>query len=558
MGTPEFAVPSLDILLKNGYEVVGVITSTDKYGGRGNKKLIESAIKKYAVKKGLKVLQPKNLKAPEFVAELRSLNADLQVVVAFRMLPVIVWDMPTIGTINLHGSLLPKYRGAAPINWAVINGEKETGVTTFFIRHEIDTGDLLFQEKMPIGADETVGEVHDRMMYLGADLVLKTVKAIESNNYQLRKQDESLVSKAPKIYTADCEINFNQPTQKVHDFIRGLSPYPTAWTTLNELKLKIFKASREISKHTYAAGQFFTDNKNYLKISTADGFIQIHNLQLQGRKRLGVKDFLNGYKIVLDMNEKKRYNIFVSTKMNTFNILDIDESELEKIIALYKYGKDNIFLKGKKYWFSDLSEIQIYTFENEKIKTEQELISLCKSKKLFKSGMFGHPTYIPKEILEKVGTRITDKFITNDFGYLKDNSLDNTNSENYVNPQRINEIEQIEDENLDFTKLVAILKELNVAYSHNSFFSIAPLVRAIIDHVPPIFDKGSFKDVCDNCGTKSFRDSMNNLNKSCRKIADSYLHNRIRKKETLPNKTQINFKNDLDVLLQEIVRIKKK
>ncbi|HHH49378.1 MAG TPA: methionyl-tRNA formyltransferase, partial [Saprospiraceae bacterium] len=389
MGTPEFAVPSLDILLKNGYEVVGVITSTDKYGGRGNKKLIESAIKKYAVKKGLKVLQPKNLKAPEFVAELRSLNADLQVVVAFRMLPVIVWDMPTIGTINLHGSLLPKYRGAAPINWAVINGEKETGVTTFFIRHEIDTGDLLFQEKMPIGADETVGEVHDRMMYLGADLVLKTVKAIESNNYQLRKQDESLVSKAPKIYTADCEINFNQPTQKVHDFIRGLSPYPTAWTTLNELKLKIFKASREISKHTYAAGQFFTDNKNYLKISTADGFIQIHNLQLQGRKRLGVKDFLNGYKIVLDMNEKKRYNIFVSTKMNTFNILDIDESELEKIIALYKYGKDNIFLKGKKYWFSDLSEIQIYTFENEKIKTEQELISLCKSKKLFKSGMFG-------------------------------------------------------------------------------------------------------------------------------------------------------------------------
>ena len=208
MGSPDFAVPSLDILIENGYEVVGVITATDKKGGRGNKKVIESAVKKYALEKGLRLLQPKNLKNVDFVEELRTLKADLQVVVAFRMLPEVVWNMPTIGTFNLHGSLLPKYRGAAPIHWAVINGETETGVTSFFIKHEIDTGDMLLQSKLPIGPSETTGDVHDRMMQLGAEVVLKSVQTIEKGDYQLREQDHNLASKAPKIFRETCEINF--------------------------------------------------------------------------------------------------------------------------------------------------------------------------------------------------------------------------------------------------------------------------------------------------------------------------------------------------------------
>lgn len=295
MGTPDFAVPCLDILVKNGYDVVGVITATDKMGGRGKKKVLESAIKKYAVEQGIKVLQPKNLKAPEFIEELKSLNADLQIVVAFRMLPEVVWNMPPMGTVNLHGSLLPRYRGAAPINWAVINGDTETGVTTFKLKHEIDTGDMIFQERMSIGDDETVGEVHDRMMVLGAETILKTVKAIESNDYQLLPQDVSQVSKAPKIHTDTCEIDFNQSTQKVHDFIRGLSPYPTAWTTLEELKLKIYKSTKEHHDHDDVAGRFISDNKHYFKIATLDGYINVLELQLQGKKRMKVKDFLNGY-----------------------------------------------------------------------------------------------------------------------------------------------------------------------------------------------------------------------------------------------------------------------
>lgn len=295
MGTPEFAVPSLDILVRNGYDVVGVITATDKYGGRGKKQLIESAVKKYAVSKGIKVLQPRNLKAPEFVEELRSLNANLQVVVAFRMLPEVVWNMPELGTFNLHGSLLPKYRGAAPINWAVINGDKETGVTTFFLQHEIDTGDMIFQERMPIHENDTAGDVHDRMMQLGAQVVLKTVRAIENGDYELQKQDDSLVSKAPKIFHETCEIDFHQPTQKVHDFIRGLSPYPAAWTTLDGKELKILKTTKLVEKHKLEPGRFVSDNKKELKISTKDGFIKVHKLQMQGRKRMNVVDFLNGY-----------------------------------------------------------------------------------------------------------------------------------------------------------------------------------------------------------------------------------------------------------------------
>lgn len=295
MGTPDFAVPALNILVENGYDVAAVITATDKRGGRGNKKILQSAVKKYALKKGLNVLQPKNLKAPEFVEELKKLEADLQVVVAFRMLPKIVWAMPRYGTFNLHGSLLPRYRGAAPINWSIINGDKETGVTSFFIQQEIDTGDLLFQENMPIGENDTAGIIHDRMMILGAEVVLKTVQAIEKDEYDLQKQDDSLATKAPKIYRETCEINFDQTTEKVHNFIRGLSPYPAAWTTLDGLQLKILKTTKDLQSHELKAGTIVSDNKKEIKIATQDGFVQVHELQLQGKKRLKTRDFLNGF-----------------------------------------------------------------------------------------------------------------------------------------------------------------------------------------------------------------------------------------------------------------------
>ena len=295
MGTPDFAVPALNILVENGYDVAAVITATDKRGGRGNKKILQSAVKKYALKKGLNVLQPKNLKAPEFVEELKKLEADLQVVVAFRMLPKIVWAMPRYGTFNLHGSLLPRYRGAAPINWSIINGDKETGVTSFFIQQEIDTGDLLFQENMPIGENDTAGIIHDRMMILGAEVVLKTVQAIEKDEYDLQKQDDSLATKAPKIYRETCEINFDQTTEKVHNFIRGLSPYPAAWTSLDGLQLKILKTTKDLQSHELKAGTIVSDNKKEIKIATQDGFVQVHELQLQGKKRLKTRDFLNGF-----------------------------------------------------------------------------------------------------------------------------------------------------------------------------------------------------------------------------------------------------------------------
>jgi methionyl-tRNA formyltransferase len=296
MGTPDFAVASLKILVENDYDIVGVITATDKWGGRGNKTLMESAVKKYAISQGIKVMQPKNLKAPEFGEELKRLNADLQVVVAFRMLPVIVWDMPRLGTMNLHGSLLPKYRGAAPINWAVMNGEKETGVTTFFLKHEIDTGDVLMMEKMSIGEDENVGEVHDRMMALGAKTILKSVQMAESGDYELSPQNNEAATKAPKIYTETCEINFDQSTDSLHNFIRGLSPYPAAWTKLDKLKLKIYHSSKEVVRHNIEAGKFVCNNKDSLKFATKDGFIHVHDLQLQGKKRMAIKDFLNGSK----------------------------------------------------------------------------------------------------------------------------------------------------------------------------------------------------------------------------------------------------------------------
>lgn len=310
MGTPEFAVPSLQALVENGYEVVGVITATDKTGGRGGKQLIQSAVKKFAVKQGLKVLQPSKLKAPEFLEELKALKADLQVVVAFRMLPEVVWDMPPAGTFNLHASLLPKYRGAAPINWAVINGEKETGLTTFFIRHDIDTGDLLFQERMAIGEDESAGELHDRMMAKGAELVLKTVKAIEKGNYELKKQDESLVCHAPKIFHETCRIDFQKPVAQVHNFIRGLSPYPGAWTMvpvnhpkegLQELELKIFQTEKVMEMHSFIPGSLVSGNRKELFIATLDGFVKLLEIQLQGRKRMDATSFLNGYADMLEL-----------------------------------------------------------------------------------------------------------------------------------------------------------------------------------------------------------------------------------------------------------------
>jgi methionyl-tRNA formyltransferase len=304
MGTPEFAVASLDILVANDFDVVCVVTATDKLGGRGNKQLIESAVKQYAVQKNIPVLQPEKLKNPEFVEILRGYDADLFVVVAFRMLPEIIWTMPRLGTMNLHGSLLPRYRGAAPINWAVINGEKETGVTTFFLKHEIDTGDVLMTDRFAIEEDDTAGDVHDKMMRVGAETLLKSVKMIEKGGYILKPQEDTEATHAPKIFTETCVINFNQSTQKVHNFIRGLSPYPTAFTTLDNLKLKIFKAKKEIilpqsddQNNTILVGKFFTDNKNFVKIATEDGYIHLLDVQLEGRKRMDIKSFLNGYQL---------------------------------------------------------------------------------------------------------------------------------------------------------------------------------------------------------------------------------------------------------------------
>ncbi|MCB9333764.1 MAG: methionyl-tRNA formyltransferase [Lewinellaceae bacterium] len=295
MGTPEFAVPSLEILLDHGYTIPAVITAPDKPGGRHG--LQESAVKKFALSRGLEVLQPPRLKNPEFLDQLRACRADLQVVVAFRMLPEVVWDMPPMGTLNLHGSLLPKYRGAAPINWAIIRGEKETGLTTFLLQHEIDTGDMLFQEKLPIGENETAGELHDRMMLAGAQLVLRTVQAIEKGTVQPQPQADVEATHAPKIFKETCAIDFNQSTAQVHDFIRGLSPYPGAWTMLDGKTLKITRTEKmPANANLPAPGTYVSDGKNFLRISTADGFVEVLELQLEGKRRMPVRDFLNGFK----------------------------------------------------------------------------------------------------------------------------------------------------------------------------------------------------------------------------------------------------------------------
>lgn len=295
MGTPEFAVPSLEILLDHGYEIPAVITAPDKPGGRQG--MQESAIKQFARSRGLKVLQPPKLKNPEFLEQLRALKADLQVVVAFRMLPEVVWNMPPLGTLNVHGSLLPKYRGAAPINWAIINGEKETGLTTFLLKHEIDTGDLLFQKKLPIGENETAGELHDRMMHAGAELLLQTVQAIERGTTQPQPQADTGATHAPKIFKETCEIDFSKSTEQVHNFIRGLSPFPGAWTMLDGKTMKITRTEKaRDSGQTTPPGKFVSDGKSFLKISTSDGYVNVLELQLEGKRRMAIQDFLNGFK----------------------------------------------------------------------------------------------------------------------------------------------------------------------------------------------------------------------------------------------------------------------
>ena len=294
LGSPHFAVPSLEILCEHGYEIVAVITGADKLGGRGKKKVMQTAIKKYAVSKGLTVLQPRNLKNPEFVEGLRSFQADLQVIVAFRMLPEVVWDMPPLGTINLHASLLPSYRGAAPINWAIINGERQTGLTTFKLKHEIDTGNVLYTRKVEIEPNETAGQLHDKMMDIGAQLVLKSVQAIENGTASYKPQDPSAVSKAPKIFHDTCEIDFNRPTVQVHNFIRGLSPYPCAWTKVDGKQLNIYRAIPYDTDIDARPGKILKTNKKTLLLGCADGWISLKEVQLQGRKKMSVVDFLNG------------------------------------------------------------------------------------------------------------------------------------------------------------------------------------------------------------------------------------------------------------------------
>ena len=300
MGTPEFAVATLKAMLDAGANVVGVITAPDRPAGRGMK-LQPSAVKQYAVENGLKVLQPTNLKSADFLNELKELNATLQVVVAFRMLPEAVWNMPEKGTFNLHASLLPQYRGAAPINWAVINGEKQSGVTTFFLKHQIDTGNIIFQEKVDISENETAGELHDKLMTVGAKLVVKTLEAIESGNAPSIPQNtiKGELKEAPKIFKETCRIDWNRPADDVFNLIRGLSPYPAAFTTLvsngeEEIGLKIFKARKTDKGQPGAVGQITVEH-HQMFIKCADGWMEILELQMAGKKRMETQAFLRGF-----------------------------------------------------------------------------------------------------------------------------------------------------------------------------------------------------------------------------------------------------------------------
>lgn len=297
MGTPDFAVASLEALLNAGENIVAVITAPDKPAGRGQK-MQSSAVKTFAVAHNIPILQPLKLKDPAFLEELKTFDADLQVVVAFRMLPEVVWNMPPKGTINLHASLLPQYRGAAPINHAIINGEKVTGVSTFFLTHDIDTGNILFSEKVDILPEDTAGDLHDKLMITGAQLLTSTVKALEQGSFKetAQPQDNAGLKQAPKIFKEDCIINWEQSTLKVNDFIRGLSPYPTAYTTLHDKVLKVFKAIPELADVEETPGILISDEKTFIKFACKDGYIHIEDLQLQGKKRMKTEDFLRGYR----------------------------------------------------------------------------------------------------------------------------------------------------------------------------------------------------------------------------------------------------------------------
>jgi methionyl-tRNA formyltransferase len=303
MGTPEFAVPTLEALINQGFNVVAVITAPDKPQGRGQK-IVYSPVKECALKHNIPLLQPEKLKNPVFIEALQNLKADLQVVVAFRMLPEVVWTMPRLGTFNLHASLLPQYRGAAPINWAVINGEKETGVTTFFLKHDIDTGSILFQEKEPILADDDAGSLYERLMHRGAGLVVKTVQAISDGDFQAVPQLENIdIKHAPKIFKETCEIKWDQPADAVRNFIRGLSPHPAAWTTIEGKTFKLFKGEVKTtnvstgSNDLVAVGEYVTDNRKYLHFKTSDGWYSVLELQPEGKKRMNIEDFFRGNKL---------------------------------------------------------------------------------------------------------------------------------------------------------------------------------------------------------------------------------------------------------------------
>ena len=306
MGTPDFAVESLRCLVEGGYNIVGVVTGPDKAVGRHGSVLQPTPVKQYAVEQGLRVLQPEKLKDEVFIEELRSLEADLQIVVAFRMLPEVVWSMPRLGTFNLHASLLPQYRGAAPTNWAVINGDTETGVTTFFLTHEIDTGAVIRQVRVPISDTDCVGDVHDRLMLLGGRVVCETVDAIIDGTAEAIPQEQMITEElrpAPKIFKDTCRIEWESPTKRVYDFIRGLSPYPAAWTTLiapdgTEMVVKIYEASITSSNNTgLPYGTIVTDGKHHIHVHTLDGVLSIRTLQLAGKKRMGVEDFLRGFRL---------------------------------------------------------------------------------------------------------------------------------------------------------------------------------------------------------------------------------------------------------------------
>ncbi|MFD1167308.1 methionyl-tRNA formyltransferase [Sphingobacterium daejeonense] len=299
MGTPDFAVASLKALIDAGEEVVAVVTGPDKPAGRGQK-LHESAVKKFAVSQNIPVLQPVKLRDPEFLAELKSFNADLQVVVAFRMLPELVWNMPEKGTINVHASLLPNYRGAAPINHAIINGEKKSGVTTFLLQHEIDTGNILFSTEVEILDNDNAGDLHDKLMLAGAELLIRTVNAINKNDIHPIPQDSidtENLKHAPKIFKEDCLINWENDSVKIYNLIRGLSPYPTAFTHIDGKVLKIYESEIIIEKHDLKPGSYISDGKNELKFATKDGFLKLLEIQIEGKKRMSVSDFLRGYRL---------------------------------------------------------------------------------------------------------------------------------------------------------------------------------------------------------------------------------------------------------------------